>query len=101
VRSAQAEREELLFILADSGSTAGGGRPQDPEKLRDRLDSLPIHLVVLLSDEEPETDETLKVLNLATLMAAGSNQPLQPVNQNRDTLATLIYTSGTLANPKA
>jgi len=48
--------------------------------------------VVLLSDEEPETDETLKVLNLATLMAAGSNQPLQPVNQNRDTLATLIYT---------
>jgi len=51
--------------------------------------------VVLLSDEEPETDETLKVLNLATLMAAGSNQPLQPVNQNRDTLATLIYTSGT------
>jgi len=26
-------------------------------------------------------------------MAAGSNQPLQPVNQNRDTLATLIYTS--------
>jgi len=61
---------------------------------------LPIHLVVLLSDEEPETDETLKVLNLATLMAAGSNQPLQPVNQNRDTLATLIYTSGTSGKPK-
>jgi len=31
---------------------------------------------------------------------AGSNQPLQPVNQNRDTLATLIYTSGTSGKPK-
>jgi len=30
------EREELLFILADSGSTALVVRPQDPEKLRDR-----------------------------------------------------------------
>jgi len=34
----------------------------------------------LLSDEEPETDETLKVLNFPTLMASGSNQ-LEPVNQ--------------------
>lgn len=56
--------------------------------------------MVLLSDEEPETDETLKVLNFPTLMASGSNQPLEPVNQNRDTLATLLYTSGTSGKPK-
>jgi len=31
VRSAQAEREELLFILADSGSTALVVEDPDPE----------------------------------------------------------------------
>jgi long-chain acyl-CoA synthetase len=101
VRSAQAEREELLFILADSGSTALVVEDRKTlQKLLDRLDSLPIKFVVLLSDEEPEACVTLKVLNFPTLIAAGSNQPIQPVNQNRDTLATLIYTSGTSGQPK-
>jgi long-chain acyl-CoA synthetase len=40
------------------------------------------------------------VLNFPALLAAGLNQPIQPVNQNRDTLATLIYTSGTSGKPK-
>jgi len=75
---AQAEREELLFILADSGSTALV--VEDRKKNCEIASTLPIHLVVLLSDEEPETDETLKVLNLATLMAkpastAGKSEP--------------------------
>lgn len=101
VRSAQAEREELLFILADSGSTALVVEDlMTLKKLRDRLDNLPIRLVILLSDEEPEAEETLKVLNFPTLMALGSNHPLQPVSQNRDTLATLMYTSGTSGKPK-
>ena len=100
VRSAQAEREELLFILADSGSTVLVVEDRKTlKKLRDRLDSLPIQLVVLLSDEEPE-DKTLKVLNFPQLMAAGSTYPLQPVIQNRDMLATLMYTSGTSGKPK-
>jgi long-chain acyl-CoA synthetase len=100
VRSAQAEREELLFILADSGSTALVVEDRKTlKKLRNRLDSLPIQLVVLLSDEEP-ADETLKVVNFPQLMTTGSNQPLRSVNQNRDTLATLLYTSGTSGKPK-
>ena len=100
VRSAQAEREELLFILRDSGSTALVVEDSKTlKKLRDRLEP-PIALVVLLSDEETEADEKLKVLNFPALMAAGSNQPLQPVEQDRNTLATLIYTSGTGGKPK-
>jgi long-chain acyl-CoA synthetase len=101
VRSAQAEREELLFILADSGSTALVVEDcKTLKKLRDRLDDLPIRLVILLSDEEPEAEETLKVLNFPTLMALGSNHPQKPVSQNRETLATLMYTSGTSGKPK-
>jgi len=101
VRSAQAEREELLFILADSGSTALVVEDRRTlKKLRDRLESLPIQLVVLLSDEDPDADETLKVLSYQALMAAGSNYKLQPVAQNPETLATLMYTSGTGGKPK-
>jgi long-chain acyl-CoA synthetase len=100
VRSAQAEREELLFILADSGSTALVVEDSKTlKKLRARLDSLPIQLVILLSDEEPASDE-IKVLNFSGLMAASSSHPLQPVTQNRETLATLMYTSGTTGKPK-
>ena len=46
VRSAQAEREELLFILADSGSTALVVEDRKTLKKLHRLDSLPIKLVV-------------------------------------------------------
>ncbi|MBW4575359.1 MAG: long-chain fatty acid--CoA ligase [Aphanothece sp. CMT-3BRIN-NPC111] len=101
VRSAQAEREELLFILANSGSTALVVEDYKTlKKLRANLDDLPIQLVILISDEEPEADENLKVLNFSQLMAAGANQSLQPVTQNQETLATLLYTSGTTGKPK-
>jgi long-chain acyl-CoA synthetase len=100
VRSAQAEREELLFIIADSGSTALVVEDRKTLKnLHESLDSLPIRLVILLSDET-EAEESLKVLNFSALLALGSNHTLQPVNQNRETLATLIYTSGTSGKPK-
>jgi long-chain acyl-CoA synthetase len=100
-RSSQAEKEELLFILANSGSTALVVEDwKTLNKLRDRLDSLPIRLVVLLSDEEPDESETLKILNYSALLAIGSNHPPQPVKQNRETLATLMYTSGTTGKPK-
>lgn len=100
VRSSQAEREELLFILADSGSSALVVEDRKTlKKLRERLDTSIIQLIVLLSDENPEADETIKVLNFTQLMTAG-NQPLQPVPQNQETIATLIYTSGTTGKPK-
>ena len=101
VRSAQAEREELLFILAESGCIALVVEDRKTlKKLWERLDSLPIQLVVLLSDEEPSGDETPKVLNFSQVIAAGANYPLQPATQKRDTLATLMYTSGTSGKPK-
>ncbi|HEY9859521.1 MAG TPA: AMP-binding protein, partial [Candidatus Obscuribacterales bacterium] len=101
VRSSQADREELLFILADSGSTALVVENQATfQKLRSGLDGLAVRTVVLLSDEEPPIDETLKILNFSQLLELGANHSLQPVQQNRETLATLIYTSGTTGRPK-
>ncbi|MEH2394208.1 MAG: AMP-binding protein [Nostoc sp.] len=101
VRSSQAEKEELLFIITNSGST--GIVVEDLKtfkKLQDRLQDLPIQVVILLSDEAPPTDETLKVLNFAQLIEIGVNHTFVPVKQNRDALATLIYTSGTTGKPK-
>jgi long-chain acyl-CoA synthetase len=101
VRSSQAEKQELLYILEHSGSTALVVEDRKTlNKLRSGLDELPIQLVVLLSDETPDESDPLKIMNFSQLMAVGENQPLQPVAQNRDTLATLMYTSGTTGKPK-
>ncbi|AVH74141.1 AMP-dependent synthetase/ligase [Nostoc sp. 'Lobaria pulmonaria (5183) cyanobiont'] len=101
VRSSQAEKEELLFIITNSGSTAIVVEDlKTLKKLQDRLKDLPIQVVILLSDEAPPTDETLKVLNFTQLLEIGVNHHFVPVKQNRDALATLIYTSGTTGKPK-
>jgi long-chain acyl-CoA synthetase len=101
VRSSQAEKEELLFIIANSGSRALVVEDlKTLKKLRDRLNDLPIQSIILLSDEPPPTDETLKVINFNELSEIGSNHKFEPIKQNRDTLATLIYTSGTTGKPK-
>ncbi|MEH2082012.1 MAG: AMP-binding protein [Nostoc sp.] len=101
VRSSQAEKEELLFIITNSGSTAIVVEDLKTfKKLQDRLKDLPIQVVILLSDETPPTDETLKVLNFLQLLEIGKSYNVVPVNQNRDALATLIYTSGTTGKPK-
>ncbi|MEH2249343.1 AMP-dependent synthetase/ligase [Nostoc sp.] len=101
VRSSQAEKEELLFIIANSGSTAIVVEDlKTLKKLQDRFKDLPIQVVILLSDEAPPTDETLKMLNFAQLIEIGKNHNFVPVKQNRDALATLIYTSGTTGKPK-
>ncbi|MEH2171261.1 AMP-dependent synthetase/ligase [Nostoc sp.] len=101
VRSSQAEKEELLFIIANSGSTAIVVEDlKTLKKLQDRLKDLPIQVVILLSDEAPPTDETLKVLNFSQLLEIGKNHNFLPAKQNRGALATLIYTSGTTGKPK-
>ncbi|MFN6564682.1 MAG: AMP-dependent synthetase/ligase [Nostoc sp. ChiSLP01] len=101
VRSSQAEKEELLFIIANSGSTAVVIEDlKTLKKLQDRLNDLPIQFVILLSDEAPPTETPLKVLNFAQLNEIGAKHNFVPVKQNRDALATLIYTSGTTGKPK-
>jgi long-chain acyl-CoA synthetase len=101
VRSAQAEREELLFIIANSGSkTLVVEDIKTFKKLETGLQDLPIKLVVLLSDETPPTAENYQVVNFTQLLDIGSNQTLVANKPSGDTLATLIYTSGTTGKPK-
>lgn len=100
VRGAQADREELLFILQDSGAIAIVVQTLELfYQLRDRLQNLPIQFVILLSDQAVPED-SLKVLNFTTLLELGKTQMLQPVEQAHDTVATLMYTSGTSGLPK-
>ncbi len=101
VRSSQSERDELLFILENSGSTGLiVEKWATLKKLRDYLDGLPLRFVILLSDESPTEELGLKILNFTQVMDLAVNHSLQPVSQNHDTLATLIYTSGTTGKPK-
>jgi long-chain acyl-CoA synthetase len=108
VRGAQADRNELLFILADSDSLAL--IVQDIETLRPLLAglaALPIRFIILLSNEifdaaDDAVGEStgLKVLNFNQVLSLGATKPLQPIQVDRDKLATLMYTSGTSGTPK-
>lgn len=101
VRGSQADAEELLYILDNSGSTALIVEDiQTFEKLREGLINLPIKNVILLSDETPPKDENLKILNFSQLMELGASNKLQPVKRKREDVATLMYTSGTSGKPK-
>jgi long-chain acyl-CoA synthetase len=100
VRSAQADTEELLFILRDSGAIALVIENLAAfKKLRQGLEGLPLKFVILLSEEEA-SEESLKVLKFSQVIELGKGVTLQPVSQTRNTLATLMYTSGTSGMPK-
>ena len=100
VRSAGAEQQELAYILSNSDSIALVVEDSKTlQKLSSELASLPIKLVVLLSDETAN-EGAIKTVNFGQLMDLGQNQQLQPVKQTKDTLATLLYTSGTTGKPK-
>lgn len=101
VRSAKAERNELLYIFRDSDST--GLVVQDLatlKKLKPEIDDLPVEFIILLSDEAPPEDTPLKILNFSQLIELGQDSPLTPVARSQEDLATLIYTSGTTGQPK-
>ena len=101
VRSAGAEKQELAYILENSDSTALVAEDlKTLARLSSELTNLPIGLIILLSDENPKEDLGIKILNYQQLMELGENNQLQPVEQNKDTLATLLYTSGTTGKPK-
>ncbi|HEY9737757.1 MAG TPA: long-chain fatty acid--CoA ligase [Trichocoleus sp.] len=101
VRSGTAEKEELLYIAENSDSIALVVEDLKLlKRLRDRLDTLPLRFIVLLSDEAPPADEPFKVVNFGQLMELGANRALAAVSQKQSDLATLIYTSGTTGKPK-
>ncbi|HEY9627194.1 MAG TPA: AMP-binding protein [Coleofasciculaceae cyanobacterium] len=100
VRSAQADTDELLFILRDSGAIALVIENLAAfQKLRPGLEGLPLQFVILLSEEEPPED-SLKVFKFSQVIEQGKGVTLQPVSQTPKTLATLMYTSGTSGMPK-
>ncbi|MDY6902234.1 MAG: AMP-binding protein, partial [Cyanobacteriota bacterium] len=101
VRSSQADIDELAYILANSDSTVLVAQDLKTfEKLRPRLDDLPIKLAILLTEESAPSDEVIKVLNFEQLMELGAKHNLEPFKAKRDSLATLLYTSGTSGKPK-
>lgn len=101
VRSSQAETQELFSILDNSESqTLIVEDIKTLQKLGSQLYDQPIKLLILLSDEEPDTSIPIKILNFEQLLALGRTATLQPSNLQPTDLATLIYTSGTSGNPK-
>lgn len=101
VRSPQADRDELLFILSNSGSTTLVAEDQAVlKKLQPQLNELPLQLIVLLSDEIPAVSHPAYVVNFSQVLEAGAKWNFQPVPLTRETLATLLYTSGTSGKPK-
>jgi long-chain acyl-CoA synthetase len=100
VRSAAAETQELAYILENSDSTALVIEDLETlAKIRSYLPNLPIRLIVLLSDETIG-EEAIKTINFPQLIELGASDRLQSVEQTKDTLATLLYTSGTTGRPK-
>ncbi|MGK7954112.1 MAG: long-chain fatty acid--CoA ligase, partial [Crocosphaera sp.] len=101
VRSAQADKNELAYILRDSdSSTLIVENQKTLDKIRSFCDEIPLQLIILLSDETPKTDDSIKTLNFSQLMELGAKNSLQPVQKKDSDLATLIYTSGTTGQPK-
>jgi len=101
VRSSQADREELLFILANSGST--GLIVENVatwEKLAVGIQDLPIQFIILLSDEVTPIHSNPTIYNFEQFLQLTNGRSLQPVTRSRHHLATLIYTSGTTGKPK-
>ncbi|EAZ89510.1 AMP-dependent synthetase/ligase [Crocosphaera chwakensis] len=101
VRSAQADKNEIAYILRDSDSNALIVENQKTlDKIRSFCDEIPLQLIILLSDETPKADDTIKTLNYTQLMEEGAKHSLNPITKDEDDLATLIYTSGTTGQPK-
>lgn len=101
VRGAGADPEELLFILQNSGSSSLVVENLALlKKLANHLQDLPIHLIILLSEESTDDLPNLPVITFSQVIEAGKKHTLIPVKLTPQTLATLIYTSGTTGKPK-
>ncbi|MEO0407223.1 MAG: AMP-binding protein [Cyanobacteria bacterium P01_A01_bin.135] len=100
VRSSQADREELLFIYDNSGSTALlVDSVAALKRLRETWGDRPLQYVVLLSEEEPP-ELPVRCLNYGQIIALGQGSQFTPASRGKSDIATLIYTSGTSGRPK-
>jgi long-chain acyl-CoA synthetase len=102
VRSPQADRGELLYILEHSGSIALVAEDWSTvQKLQPELERLPLQFILLLSEETPPQGP-MKALNFGQILELGKTHfnAFQPVQRDRQSLATLMYTSGTSGQPK-
>jgi long-chain acyl-CoA synthetase len=96
-RSSQAERSELLYIIEHSDSVAiVAENLATIQKLEPELRTSSAQQIILLSDETPPEG----AYNFPQILAMGVGKDLGDPPIQRDTLATLIYTSGTTAKPK-
>ncbi len=101
VRSSQAETQELFSILNNSESqTLIVEDLKTLQKMGTPLYDLPIKLIILLSDETPDSSLPTRILNFEQLLTLGRTGQWQPADLQPTDLATLIYTSGTSGNPK-
>jgi long-chain acyl-CoA synthetase len=102
VRSSGADKQELLYILSNSGSIGlVVENIKTLNKLEPEVYSSKVQWIVLLSDEEAPVNSDIRIINFSQLMQLTSNSKLKEVKLNRTQLATLIYTSGTTGKPKA
>lgn len=101
VRSSQAHREELLYILGHSDSVVLVVQDLTTlKKLQPELKEFNLKSIILLSDETIEAEFSQPIYNFEQFMALGASYSFIPVAKNLDDLATLIYTSGTTGQPK-
>ncbi|MBL1208901.1 long-chain fatty acid--CoA ligase [Geminocystis sp. GBBB08] len=101
VRSSQAHREELLYILSHSDSVVLViENLATLKKLQPELSKFNLKSIILLSDEAIEVELSQPIYNFGQFMALGENHTFTPVSKTPDDLATLIYTSGTTGQPK-
>ena len=130
VRSATADREELLYILEHSGSiglvvenlkTLHKLAPEIYSNSSNNSSNISLQWIVILFDEETnetanikdsqtdsytdinQTDITqtgIKIINFSQLIQLATDHKFQPTESNPQKLATLMYTSGTTGKPK-
>ena len=101
VRSSQADTQELVSILENSGAKVLVVEDiKTLKKLSSKLVELQIGLIILLSDENSDLDLPIKTINFTQAIDLGRSATFTPVAIKKTDLATLIYTSGTSGNPK-
>ncbi|MDG2991607.1 long-chain fatty acid--CoA ligase [Candidatus Synechococcus calcipolaris G9] len=101
VRSGQAESQELLYILQDSGaSLLLIENLAVLKKIASGLTDLSLRTVVLLSSETPNLDLPIPILSFNQVFQEGQYGTVRATAIESTDLATLMYTSGTTGQPK-